>query len=268
MEQSIQILTSCTGRKARASSNALTWEDFREEDEYIRTRERELQEEMLPAREMYTGRQHEHLMKGVQTLRGSEEAVSVDVSIVSAGYGVVDEERMVAPYDLTFSEMSRREARSWAREQGIPSDVRKTLRKNADVHIVLLGTAYLDAARLIGGDREDWKVSGRALFLCSRSAAKGIGGRSGCLAVGLTNDHAREWGEGLVGLKGLIARQLLLARASGEAILSDEEAGGAEAFLNRLHDSKDDRPPSPFEGQNLEEIASGGRQTRLFENGS
>jgi len=266
MERTIQILTSCTGRKARASRDALSWEDFREGDEYIRIRERELEEEMLPARKMYTGRQHEHLMKGVKILRESEEEVSIDVSILSAGYGVVNEERMVAPYDLTFSEMNRRKARRWAREREIPSDVRATFRRDADLHIVLLGNAYLDAARLIGGAKEDWEVSGKTLFLCSGSAAKELGGKSGCLAVGLTNDHARKWGEGLVGLKGLVAKQLLLARASGEAIFSEEEARTVEEFLRRLPDSKKDRSHKPLRRGGLEETASGGSQTRLFEN--
>src|SRR5688572_11012428 len=76
---------------------------------------------------MYTGPQHLHVLGGVEHLRHHYGQDAVTLKIVSAGYGVIDEHRVIAPYDLTFNTMSRRQAREWARHLAIASDFRQTL---------------------------------------------------------------------------------------------------------------------------------------------
>jgi hypothetical protein len=51
---------------------------------------------MKPAGKMYTGRQHGLMMNGVEHLRANFDVASFDVAIVSAGYGLLTEERLIA----------------------------------------------------------------------------------------------------------------------------------------------------------------------------
>jgi hypothetical protein len=103
----VLVLTSCTKEKAVESEAELTLEDF---DDPVRlaAREAQLREFLRPAGLMYTGRQHVAAMQGVGAMRGVLGAEGVDVAVVSAGYGIVAETRLIAPYNVTFSKMSRR----------------------------------------------------------------------------------------------------------------------------------------------------------------
>jgi hypothetical protein len=65
---------------------------------------------------MYRGRQHLRLMDGVRLLRERFGAEAVELYIVSAGYGLVAEERLIAPYEASFNSMTAGQARAWARK--------------------------------------------------------------------------------------------------------------------------------------------------------
>jgi hypothetical protein len=97
---------------------------------------------MKTAGKMYTGRQHALMMNGVEYLRADFDAASFDVAIVSAGYGLISEERLIAPYNITF----QGKGLPWVRERGkalkLPVMTRELL-SQYQVVFFLLGKQYL-----------------------------------------------------------------------------------------------------------------------------
>ena len=57
------------------------------------------------AAEMYTGDGHRRLMNGVKNLRRTFGQGIVDVRIISPGYGLLEEDTLIVPYDYTFSKL-------------------------------------------------------------------------------------------------------------------------------------------------------------------
>jgi len=136
------VISSCTGAKA-VNFPALTIADFADSDR-LAQREHELASVRRPAGAMYTGWQHVYLMRGVETLRRAFGYDFVDLRILSAGYGLIREDRVICPYDLTFNDMGKPQARTWARRLGVASGVRAAL-EDVELAIFLLGSRYLDA---------------------------------------------------------------------------------------------------------------------------
>lgn len=116
------VASSCTGRKSVSHDRVLALEDFRDPDR-LRAREAELAGYRVPASRLYTGLQHVLMMNGVNTIRQHFAGESVTVRIVSAGYGLVPEDRLLAPYEVTFKDMGRRELLAWSRRLNIARDV-------------------------------------------------------------------------------------------------------------------------------------------------
>src|SRR5690349_9429055 len=107
------VITSCTGEKSVAPKNSLTLADFQKGAAHVRAREKELKEFLTPAGEIYTGEQHVRLMRGVSAVRDSQlSAFSFQLSILSAGYGLIPEDRKIAPYECTFATMKSKELRA------------------------------------------------------------------------------------------------------------------------------------------------------------
>lgn len=94
----IHILTSCTGEKIANPKNQLTQSDFANPNVFS-YREGELADYIEEAQCMYTGQQHVRLMRYIEDLQGQLE---VELSIVSAGYGLISGSQRIAPYECTF----------------------------------------------------------------------------------------------------------------------------------------------------------------------
>lgn len=199
----IRILGSCSGDKALHHPEQLTLDDFRAGPVRVAAREEQLPS--LPAVELYTGQQHRPMVVGMETLR--EAGHSVQLSIVSAGYGLVEERRPLAPYEATFSSMGRRELRAWANQLGIPGDVVAFLAQPADLAVVLLGDPYLRACRL-GGEAV---LGGPTLFVCGQGGSKLLPDHPLAIPVIHGLSDTRRFRSALVGLKGVLFR--LLAQA-------------------------------------------------------
>lgn len=138
----ILIIGSCTGRKdTRNCPDPLTEADFADSSLFQR-REAELSAWSLPAKELYTGFQHRYMMTGVKALRARFGSSACTAKIVSAGYGLVDEDQRLVPYEATFQGKRPR----WIQEQsirlGIPTAMRKAI-VGYDVVVFLLGKEYL-----------------------------------------------------------------------------------------------------------------------------
>jgi hypothetical protein len=207
----IVVVTSCTGEKKADSEDRLVKEDFERGKEHLRHREVGLQDQLLPATEMYTGQQHQRLRRGLHAVK--QEGHETDLRILSAGYGLISGDEEIAPYECTFSSMSKPGIRDWASQLNVPEDFREALGQSFDLGIVLLGNDYLEACNL----GNDLLVGGPTLFFCSSSFAGQVGEIDRVRAIPLGNEEASRFSCGLVALKGELGARVLEIIADGTA---------------------------------------------------
>jgi hypothetical protein len=237
----IRILTSCTKTKTVDCPDdaLLTRSDFEAGEEHLEKRERDLSSYCRPAGEMYGGRQHEELMRGVRAFRKARLDADVDVSILSAGYGVVPENRSIAPYDVSFTGVSDGDVRDWADARGMPSQVRDFLAVPADLTLLLLGGKYATAANV--DERAD--LGSPVLFFCNQQTAPTLPNLPQLKPVVVSQREASRFSEGIVWLKGHLARRFLVRLMRNPAFL--ETAIRPEA---NVLDLLDEQMAMPFDG--------------------
>jgi hypothetical protein len=189
------IISSCTNAKSVEAPNSLKLSDFRSPDT-LRAREAELNRWLRPAFEMYAGEQHKRLVHGVKELRAAFGRQVASVKIVSAGYGLIDEEQLIAPYNVTFATMSRSEQLAWSQHLGIARAVREAIR-GWPLVFFLLGDAYLRAIE----PPIKAEAGQRLIFVCKAGLSqKLIQPRTTIVSVGL--NESQRFGAGYVALKG------------------------------------------------------------------
>ncbi len=201
------IITSCTGEKVHAPENSISLADFQKGPAHVRQKERELKQFLTPAGQLYSGEQHVRLMRGIQSLSSVSQLSTINhqLFILSAGYGLIPENRKIAPYECTFATMGSKEIRSWADTLNIPQDFRNTVAQAYDLGLILLGDNYLQACQLDASV----KFGGLTLLFCGQGPAKKIPRLPNLRVVTLSNPEAKRFSCGLVGLKGELAARLL-----------------------------------------------------------
>ena len=111
-----------------------------------------------PASKMYTGNQNRELVKGVLLLRKIAET-EVDLKIISAGFGFLDENELIPPYECSFSGMKRSQIISRSERLEIGADFEQICKIGFDLIYLALGTDYFLAL----GDR--WKKLARTTVI-------------------------------------------------------------------------------------------------------
>ena len=214
----IVILTSCTGEKAVASERALTLDDFRRGASHLARRERELKDSLMLAGEIYTGEQHVRLMRGVKAFREvvGGDGARLELNILSAGYGIILEDRKVAPYECTFATMKTKELADWATALGVPEEFRGLVAQPYDFALILLGSNYLKACLLDASA----KFNGPTILFCGAGMAKKLPRLANVRVITLSHREAKRFSCGLVGLKGELAKRLLEKLASKPELVS------------------------------------------------
>jgi len=200
----ILIITSCTGEKVVGSDRQLTAEDFKMGKTHVTNREKKLKDLLRSAREMYSGEQHVRLMRGVEESRKSGKN-QIDLHVLSAGYGLIPEDRMVAPYEITFATMKTKELREWADTLHVAEDFRKVVSAPYDFAMILLGDNYLTACALDA----KLKFGGPTFLLCGTGMAKKLPQLANVRVVPISNPEAKRFSCGLIGLKGELASRVL-----------------------------------------------------------
>ena len=140
------VITACTARKKHEPPNQLMPADFQPPGRLNR-RTRELERYKTPAAEMYTGDGHNRLMNGVKNLRRTFGQGIVDVRIISPGYGLLEEDTLIVPYDYTFDGLGQDEIRRRSKTLEIHRKV-KCLLPSYDVAFFLLSKDYVTACLL------------------------------------------------------------------------------------------------------------------------
>ena len=217
----IQVITSCTSQKACTHPLALTVDDILGGKGALDQRLGDLASVALPAAELYRGQQHRRLMRGVRTIEARAEAgetvPTVDLRVVSAGFGLIRGDHPTPPYDATFAGLAKKKRRALADHLGIPAALAAALAEPADLHLVLLGDHYAEAACLT--DLEFEHVAGPALVVASAKLARDLPSRPDLAVVEISRQDPARFGTNLIGLRGEIAGRLLVALADDPALL-------------------------------------------------
>jgi queuine/archaeosine tRNA-ribosyltransferase len=205
----ICVITSCTGEKLHSRENQLIKSDFEQcSSPVFEKHKAELAAYSESAEVMYTGQQHLRLMDGINRLRASRPEIDLELWIISAGYGLIPASQEIVPYECTFQGMKAAEIADWSDFLGIPQAVHELLAKRVDLCILLLGDDYLRALQL---SDETVFASPTLVFVAERALAH-LGGAGYCL-VTPTEEDARRFACGYVGLKGELARRLFIGIA-------------------------------------------------------
>ena len=142
----VLVITSCTGRKKHKPPNQLNYEDFAS-PKCLHRRTAELKDFKVPAAEMYTGQQHQHLMAGLEEVRKVYGSAVVDLHIISAGYGLLAEDDIIVPYNVTFQNLKTKQLLARSNRLQLHEHV-ETLISGYDLVFFLLGKEYVQALQL------------------------------------------------------------------------------------------------------------------------
>lgn len=202
----IRIITSCTNQKRYMPGNRLQREDFAalSRDEFER-RERDLENYRLSAENMYTGQQHLPLMSGIRLARKYFGHDSIDLWIVSAGYGLIPGDREIVPYEATFEGMADAAIDEWSEFLHIPQKIRQILAERADLTILVVGESYLRALKL----DSPTEYGAPTLIFTSIASQRLVKDTERTRVVPLSPDAPHIFSSALVGLKGQLVNRLL-----------------------------------------------------------
>ena len=100
-----------------------------------------------PAFEMYTGAHHRQVAAGVRAIWERWGRETLDVAILSGGYGLLGPEQVIIPYDVTFDEFDEKALEAWAGRLRIPERVAALAREH-DLVFLLLSGRYLQVLEL------------------------------------------------------------------------------------------------------------------------
>lgn len=210
----VLVVTSCTGEKRFSPENQLTLEDFKNTFR-LQMREKELANTSCTAGQMYTGLQHLRAMEGVAILRQSFGQETVDVAILSAGYGLIPEDKLIVPYEVTFNPMKGYEIDEWANFLNVHHAFEKAI-QDYDLVFMLLGEKYLRSLLL----PIEMPPHQTFIILASQGSLKYIRGLFvKNFIFPLSNTEAKRYRYGSVGLKGFLFKQFAEAAARQPELL-------------------------------------------------
>jgi hypothetical protein len=150
----VLVVSDCSARKRLRPPDAPSFEELMDPARRPAALER-MAPLALPASQMYTGAHHVSVMRSLSRLRAAWPARRIDLAIVSAGYGVLDEHQLIVPYEASFSGLPRVLAVYLAQRLAIAEQLRRRL-ANYEVCVVLLGGTYLTlAGPPLRADRQD-----------------------------------------------------------------------------------------------------------------
>lgn len=230
LETRVLVITSCTGEKKFKPENQLIQDDFKELARFA-AREEELKPYRLPAGQMYTGMQHLRLMEGVEILRSAYGRDILDLYILSAGYGLINEEKEIVPYEVTFNNMNAEEIKEWTRFLKINQSLSQKI-KGYDLVFFLLGDKYLRALEL----PLEVNNNKRLLFLASKTSRKLIPKEQPYYFIEIGQAEAKSFSYGLVGLKGYLFKLLAQEIVKQGKEIIKKIYKNPYLFIDLLHD--------------------------------
>jgi hypothetical protein len=211
----ILIVTSCTKDKLlppnlpnrRQILADQLWDE--QNDDRTKRDFGELENYRIPAGQLYKGLQHLELMRGVELLRQAFGANSIDVKIISAGFGVVDEKQLLPPYEATFADQPASKIITISQRLGIPHKINEFMSSSYDCAFFLLGENYILSLGLPFASEPLFPC----FFLASADSRKRVPQRKNYQLIPTGKDDSSAFSYNLVGLKGhlfkLFAKQII-----------------------------------------------------------
>lgn len=202
MDKRILVVTSCTGEKLHKPTNELIQDDFRDSVR-LKSKEADLAQYRMPAGTLYTGKQHSLLMKGINDYRA--KGGRIDVDILSAGYGMLREDQLIVPYEVTFSTMKSMDIKLWSSFLHITDDLQKRI-EDYDIVVFLLGDRYLQAVNWSSLEtRGDQKL----IFFAGKSSKNKFLIRPNFYMLKVSEKESKVFHSGLIEIKGYLFSLLL-----------------------------------------------------------
>ena len=143
------------------------------------------------------------LMDGIKRYRDAGRD-DLDLQILSAGYGLLDEDQDIVPYEVTFSKMTNRVLKEWSQTLSITDSINQKL-KNYDLIFFLLGDRYLQSIQW-PLEVEDHQ---RLIFFAGTTSKKLIVQQPQATIIFVTKKEAALYGSGLIEIKGFLFNHLL-----------------------------------------------------------
>ncbi len=167
-------------------------------------------------------------------------ARAVDLYVVSAGYGLISENKTIVPYEVTFNTMSSSAIAAWSRQIGIHNDL-ESLVTQYDLVFFLLGDKYLRAIAL---PLETAAPEQRLVFFASGMSRRMIPESAPYYYVEVGQKDAKSFRYGLVGLKGYLFKLLAQDAVSGDASLFERIYRNPDCTLSLLAKHRKAAEPS------------------------
>jgi len=141
------VVSACSAKKCFDPRDTIAQLSARDLDDPMSREngEKRLKGYCLSAAQMYTGDGHKFVRQAIVLLR--EHGFKLSHSILSAGYGLLNEKDVIAPYNVTFAGAPK----SWIRNRGQKLDLLQKLINVAGAYdrvILILGREYFEALGL------------------------------------------------------------------------------------------------------------------------
>lgn len=188
------IITSCTSKKSLPA--------ILDMDDIIYGKDHHIKKK---AEDLYTGSQHVNLMAGINSFREFyQNRHSIDLRIISAGFGIIKGDDEIPSYEVTFNGMSKNDLLKWSEYLNIPRDFSSIiLAKDYDYAFILLGKQYLlacDIKEELGFYSNVYAfVSPDSKSLVQKNFVYGV----------YSNKEAKFFSHPLVSLKGYLMKRFL-----------------------------------------------------------
>jgi hypothetical protein len=140
------VITPCSAKKRGNVAHPATAATLADPERRRRAEER-LSEFACPAMDMHTGTHHRLVMEGVRAVWEHYGRAILDLAILSGGYGLLDADEVIIPYDVSLDEFSEGELAQWIAYLGIPQGAAAMVAKH-DLVFYLLSGRYLAALGL------------------------------------------------------------------------------------------------------------------------
>ncbi len=144
----ILVFSSCTKSKKFEHKNQPGCSDLTDEDainEYINR----FSQYSCKAEEMYRGAQHRNLLKGINRL---QKVANIKTFIISAGLGIIPADKVISPYNCTFTGKSKKFIKNRSNKLNITADFQRIVnRRDYNLIYLALGKDYLQSIR-------DWET--------------------------------------------------------------------------------------------------------------
>jgi hypothetical protein len=140
------VITPCSAKKQGDVASPAQAADLADAERRRRAEVR-LAAFARPAIEMYTGTHHWMIMDGMQTVWDRWGRETMDIAILSGGYGLLRASEIIIPYDVTFDEFDEDALAGWVERLQIPEKT-AALAADYDLVFLLLSGRYLSVLAL------------------------------------------------------------------------------------------------------------------------